>query len=495
MLKLLLADDEFLVRTAFANTIDWQSNGFEFVGAAANGVEALEMIEQMHPDIVITDLTMPHMGGLELIERVKQKGLSCEFVVLSCHNEFEYVKTALRLGVFDYILKLSMDMNELMEILQRLKAKIISQNGTDTLVTIEELQSGLSEHLDYRVVLFVADLAENKNYNNRLEETVKQSVSHLENAIVFIRNNYVALLLWGGNTSHEEKHQTLLTDKTFFEQLLMNSQAKFGASLRLYIGQCVKGNKALYHSFDTALEAGEQRFFNRKEKLFVYETVQYVDAATARFPMAFPHVKELLEAGIFDGLRGNVLDSIKDFSVSRRFSPDMLRMYFHELLTRIKVSIPRWEEIAEHNLYSQVYEQVRCLEYLEDIQSAVIFFIDTVLEKFYATDQNEIVRAAKKYVHSNLEGNLRVIEVSRYLSVTPDYFSHLFSKETGIRFIDYVNQARIESACRKLRNTNLKIYEVAEQSGFENTNYFVKVFKKNMGKTPIEYRESAVNKL
>lgn len=112
MLKVLLVDDEFLVRLAFSNTIHWEEHDLELIGTASDGEQAYEMILDKKPDIVITDLTMPRMGGLELIKKVQSARIPCEFVVLSCHNEFEYAKEAIKLGVFDYILKLSMNMEE-----------------------------------------------------------------------------------------------------------------------------------------------------------------------------------------------------------------------------------------------------------------------------------------------------------------------------------------------------------------------------------------------
>ena len=166
-------------------------------------------------------------------------------------------------------------------------------------------------------------------------------------------------------------------------------------------------------------------------------------------------------------------------------------MYLHELLTRIKLKANEEKlEIVQSKGYSELYQKVNRLEYLEDILSDLMYFIDSILEKLNMIQEHEIVRKTKQYVHAHLSSDLKVLEVSRQLGVNPDYLSHLFRTETGIRYIDYVNHARIEKACEHIQVSNDKIYEIAEQTGFENTNYFIRVFKKYTGYTPLDYRKN-----
>ena len=172
-------------------------------------------------------------------------------------------------------------------------------------------------------------------------------------------------------------------------------------------------------------------------------------------------------------------------------------MYLHELLVRIKMELEKHgKDAVLEEEYSDLYKQINELEYLEDIRQDFVDFLgDRVMERMEVSEENEIVPyAAKKYVREHLAEDLRVAWVSHNLGVSADYMSHLFKVETGIRFIDYVNHVRTEYACDRLRGTEDKIYEIGEESGFENTNYFIKVFKKYTGMTPADFQKAGEQK-
>lgn len=486
MLKVLLADDEFLVRLAFSNTIAWKENGFELIGTASNGLEAYEMIRKEQPEIVITDLTMPQMDGLELIERVKAEGFSCEFVVLSCHNEFEYVKQALKLGVFDYILKLSMDMKELMDILKRLKERISvrkpAENGGMEIFSQQEL-----ENARFRVAVVKAGSAEEEEQekvNNQIVSFLQQMTTAMDNKSVFIYHNVPVLLMW-------ERFSDL-------EQLLGEVQEEIagylGFTVEIGVGSPVMGNINIRQSFEEAMLAYGHRFYKGEGSLSFYEKIHYKEERELSFSVVFPDISDFLRMGIRRELKEEVPRMLDLLREREDIEPHQLRMYLHELLTRIKLQTNEEKPgVIYGKMYSDVYKQINQLEYLEGIKLDFIYFLDVVLEQLNLADENEIVTNAKKYVHANLQADLKVMQVSRQLGVNADYLSHLFRTETGIRFIDYVNHVRISFACERLRASNDKIYEIAERSGFENTNYFIKVFKKNTGMTPLGYKKSQEN--
>lgn len=486
MLKVLLADDEFLVRLAFSNTIKWNENGFELIGTAANGIEAYEAIQKERPDIVITDLTMPQMGGLELIEKVQAAEISCEFVVLSCHNEFEYVKQALRLGVFDYILKLSMDMNELMDILERLKTKILSGRAAAPLPAPVMDLFGQQEpgNAVYQVIVAGSGAVggdEKERVNGQIVSFLKQMTESIADKSVFLYHDVPVLLLW-------QEYEGL-------ERLLKEIQEAItdymGVTVDIGVGSHVNGNILIRQSFEEAMMAYGHRFYVGEKAVIFRADIRYREAGELSFSDVFPEIQEALRLGVRKELTEEISCLLDEIKKNADIEPVQVRMYLHELLARIKMQADELKPgIITGVRYADIYKQINQLEYLEDIKTDFLYFLNEVLEKLDLTEENEIVRKARGYIQANLQGDLRVLEVSRRLGVNADYFSHLFRTETGIRYIDYVNHVRIAFACERLRNSGDRIYEIAEQSGFENTNYFIKVFKKNTGMTPLDYKKS-----
>lgn len=484
MLKVLLVDDEFLVRLAFSNMISWKENGFELIATASNGSEAFEIIQREMPDIVITDLTMPQMSGLELIKKVKSTGIPCEFVVLSCHNEFEYVKEALKLGVFDYILKLSMNMEELMDVLNRLREKVRSQNpgkvNEATFFEQQELEDAL-----FRVIIVDTDSCDDEEEKNRgrireqIVSILGQMTESVKNKSVFLYHNVPILLLW----------ETCKNLDSILSEIQEEIKKYLGISVSIGVGSLVCGNQSIRRSFEEAEEAYGHRFYRGEEAITYYEKLHYLQGKG--FMEIFPGIHEMLIAGVGKEIRGSISETLIRLRKEEEIEPERMRMNIHELLTRLKLRVDAQKPGAiDEKVYMDLYKRINQMPYLDDIIQEFTYFMDGVLEKLELKAENDIVRAVKRYVHEHLSEDLRVIEVSRKLGINADYMSHVFRQETGIRYIDYVNHVRIEKARDLLKGSRNKIYEIGELSGFENTNYFIKVFKRFTGMTPSDWRKS-----
>lgn len=481
MLKVLLVDDEFLVRLAFSNTIPWAEHDLELIGTASDGEQAYEMILEEKPDIVITDLTMPQMGGLELIKKVQNAYIPCEFVVLSCHNEFEYTKEAIKLGVFDYILKLSMNMEELLDILDRLRNKILLERSKEYPIPEVLVQQEMDRVWFRAVIIDCGDSAEeSEKIHNQILSFIEQMTMQIKNKSFFLYRQIPVLLLWD--------------EKVDIKQLTKNIQEEIrkylGIWVQIGIGKVVQGNHEIKKSFDDARKAYDFRFYQGETSICDSADVHYLESGV-NFNYAFPEIADVIRLGIRGELKTALAHAMEDCQSRADIEPEQLRMYLQELLTRIKLKVNEENmEIIQSKGYAELYQKVNRLEYLEDILSDLMYFIESILEQLNMSQEHEIVRKTKQYVHAHLSSDLKVLEVSRQLGVNPDYLSHLFRIETGIRYIDYVNHARIEKACERIRVSNDKVYEIAEQTGFENTNYFIRVFKKHTGYTPLDYRKN-----
>lgn len=485
MLKVLLVDDEFLVRLAFANTIHWEEHELELIGTASDGEEAYEMILKEKPDIVITDLTMPRMGGLELVKKVQSVHIPCEFVVLSCHNEFEYAKEAIKLGVFDYILKLSMNMEELLDILDRLRNKILSERpGIHPIPELMEQQEISNAEFQVVVVDYGSAMDEDaEKIHNQILSFLEQITGEIKNKSVFLYKQIPVLLIWNED----------MDIKPLLREVQEEIRKYLGIWVQIGIGSCVQGNIHIRESFNEARKAYEFRFYQGETSLCDSADIRYLESEI-NFNYVFPEIADAVHLGICGELKSIILKALEECQKRADIEPVQLRMYLHELLTRVKLKANEQKPgVIQGKEYSELYQKVNRLEYLEDIRNDLMYFIDQILERLDLEQEHEIVRKTKAYVHAHLNGELKVLEVSKQLGVNPDYLSHLFRTETGVRYIDYVNHARIEKACERLSVSNDKIYEIGEQTGFENTNYFIRVFKKHTGYTPLDYRKNLEN--
>lgn len=517
MLKVMIVDDELLARLALRTAINWEDHGFEVVAEAEDGLTGYEYVRQYRPDIVLTDISMPGMNGVELIKKTKEFCPEIELIILSCHNDFEYVKEGLRSGAADYILKLSMSMEELLKELLKLKEKILNRQTRQvgqgisqerekwpgimfSLITKEEgeyetalgegKEAGLLDESAYGV-LAILSVDSQEGRTPDYPQTAK--ITRLAEAVM-TRYKVGTYIPFEGNRGlilcQAPDLKTAFVKAQGMEQMLgelmgliydyHGVRGSGGISLP---GRC-SGLKVCYCQ---AYEALSQKFYTGPGMIHRYakgigEEVPVVDGL-------FRNLLKSMDSLNWDTvgeLAGKWMDGIAGYRY-----PGVLavKKNMHELLLKIgsHIMVKTEGETMEH-LVENAYHQIQKQSFLGEMRETLLdFFAQAEKSGIVCNDTRREIIQAKKYVSQYYTQTIKLAEVAEQVNMNVDYFSHLFKKETGNSFTDYLNRFRIEKAKVLLQSGQYKVYQVAFAVGFQDENYFIRRFKKQTGYTPMEY--------
>jgi two-component system response regulator YesN len=530
MIKVMIADDETLARVGLKTLIPWEKYGFALIGEAENGKIALDLALQLKPDIVITDIKMPLLNGVELIAALREHLEDTKFIVLSSYGDFDYVKEAMRIGAEDYILKLQMEPDQFIELLNKVKLKIEAERS----VHKEKIKDEWYKRRNLpalRIKLF-QDLLFNYYVN---EEEINDQFEYL--AIKLHSNNFVCLLLRVENRElydrYDDNDRYILTYgiTNVIEEILQNYPdayvistnsmefaiiCSFGAdseneaksiaekvsrhvenALKTYLNfKCrigISGVCSHFRNLKTAYrqasEALDQGFSELKHTIFHYQ--QHLNSShSVGFEEEFKSIEKAFHV-LDGGLIGRAFDQFIHKIDDGRFnkSEETLRGICWSLTFMVTV----WgKEFTEEDLDKTVplshLEQFRTLD---DFRNWIVELKAKAISLPLKIDEGKnTVARAKKYMLVNYDKDISLKSVSNYLNISPNYLSFLFKRGTNENFIDFLIHVRIEQAQYLLKHSSSKIYEIGMKVGYNDAYYFSKIFKKVTGQTPLEYRSS-----
>lgn len=403
MRKILIVDDEYIVRVGIRSFLDWEKYGYVIVGETADGQSALKKIEECKPDIVLTDLKMDGMDGFELIRICKKRWPSLLFVVLSSYDDGPNVKRAMKLGASDYIFKLTSKPEELLKILNELPY----ENTAGKMETIVRKNlSGIKEQLIQK--------ATQSYFPDR--GSLQHDFEQLGLTMDFSKPYRVLLVDFSNG---EENIETPTLTKYALENMAQELvEGQLGGEVFLYAG-----NKILVLFPDE----DNKNIVNEQAEVLFLQLTEY----TKRY------------LGI--ELRGILSERVEDMEC---------------LPTAVS----------------------NCLKGLrsQPTRSSKLHFAGMG----FRPEIEEVCRRVEK----NLAYNYTVKTAAEMCNMSESYFSHLFKKELGMSFVEYVNQRRIQKAADLLVHTSLRIGEIAQQVGLDNPNYFSTLFRKYKEQSPLKYR-------
>jgi len=518
MIKVLIVDDEALVRIGIKTLIPWQELGFELIGEAPNGKRALEMVHQMSPDIIFTDIKMPVMNGIELIKQLKKEQNHAKVIILSAFDDFAFVKEAMKLGAEDYVLKLELEPEQMIHMLKELQAKhsIQQQSSTrylqlhkeklfkdivlglvyshleirDSLATLnfslpeQELVCLILEVDDQRIYLKYEESAHLLDFSivNVLEEVI---TSYAHGYVVNMGSKqFVAIL---SLMNREEKNRSKL-----LEELTDNMKV----SLHKYLNTSVSIGVSCFHETYIEIKDSYKEAKKAIKHKFIYprgSNIHYNDVSE------LPAYAEDLSAEM-NGLEG-AFNRGEDIAISAKFDVliskiDTSSMVTLEQLSSLCHAIRflslqfmekyqlRGKETMDKTMNEPIEKLIRKQDFLEWIQLLKQRFM-----LLFTENKDGIhVYAAKLYINKYYSEDLSLEKVADKLQLSASYLSNLFKKESGQNFVDYITEVRIQKAKELLKSTDQKIYEIASAVGFANEYYFSKVFKKIVGESPLKFR-------
>lgn len=516
-IKMLIVDDETVIREGLRYTIDWAELGVEVVGEASEGREALRLVEQHSVDLVLSDIRMDGMDGLELAEQLRLHHSHVQVVMISGYEDFSYARQAIRLGVNDYLLK-PVDIEELTAVVGRIVQRIRQGDKEGAMQDIQLWLSGTARHgLAYgqeppaslRGVQFRILATQFAEFHQRFASVKGESYEQVQRS-------------WLESLRQHLERQSLRAFSVFdHENLLITLLV---ADEELELGEW---DELLDRAVTALSPDGEGRIYGGASRIYAHleETAECCAEAIRLLGLHVLGQGQVLTAGCYDKLMRerklpglDIADTVQQlvaalfkqdqqevralvagmfgfFRDSGYLLPEIWKIYeevFALLRQRLRQSgmtgldygHPGQPDPNIYNSYAGLEAVV-----MVDMQALQQLIDKTGMDKSYW-----VVEKAKKFIIDHYRTDLKASEVAAWLKITPSYFSYIFKQSTGRGFTEYMNEMRIEQAKDLLATTHDKVFEIADKVGYKEYKYFVSVFKLHTGMTPKEYRGLRVGK-
>lgn len=543
MVKVYLVEDEIIIRQSIKNSIDWEKEGYEFVGDASDGELALPVILKEKPDILITDIRMPFMDGLELSRMVKAELPDIKIVILSGYDDFEYAKQAIKIGVAEYLLKpvsSAVLLEHLSEIAEKvrderedlalkkvyyqemqeneelIKMKFLGELISGKLSLADAMEKGKRFHMNlsgpfYRIILFKF-IQEDRVKAGQSEDlarayaAVGNYVDGLKDAFRFQRG----VEGWAFLLTSVEEDMEAQTER--FIEGLKEVIAPFEALTWFGgIGSEAARLRELRYSFREADKAFAGRFVQEPNQIISVEQLNYEQLDNEFDANIFGEINQFDQI-ITRFLSSGSLEEVESFvgALFTEISEDhfrslMIRQYiimniYATVLTFCKKlrkdagaegeSYGQWEGIRENE---EILKQaVTTAESIDDIKDYIGTLLDHAIELRNTVSgrrYSDIIQTAKKRIEQDyMSEDISLNSVAAEVCMSPSYFSSVFSKEMGKTFIEYLTEVRMEKAKQYLACSSMKTSEISYEVGYKDPHYFSYIFKKTQGCTPKEYR-------
>ncbi|MFS0858058.1 response regulator [Paenibacillus taichungensis] len=527
MYRVLLVDDEEDVREGLVVEVDWEALDLRIVGLAENGREALEMAERVEPDIVVTDISMPFMDGLELAKRLRERNPLVKVVILTGYDEFDYARQAVSLSVDEYLLK-PFSAGHLTELLTRLRAQMAAEVAeredvqqlrdhyytslpllqADLMATLlhrqkspeyihgKAKQCGLDLHGErYGVSVLTLHMDGEQSADTELKQFAALNIAAevwTEHGAghAFMHQETIVLLYvdrWGGEDGEKRQQQAL-------ENVMRSINHYLRIPATVGSGSIVNTLAGVKHAYEDALLALDYRLVPGTDPLIYIADVERQTAGKLRFDeLKQQTLTRCLKAGTQAELEDALEIIFREITVEHGRSD--IQLYLIEVLTNVwkaaQASCEAMEDIfgAGFQLYADLFR----LPGLSEAQGKVREVCLLVQHRIASGRQHvykDIVEQALSFTKEHYaDPDLSIQKVCGHLHISSGYFCGIFKKEVQLTFLQYLMQIRMEAAKELLRSTEMKSFEIAGQVGFAEPNYFSFCFKKHIGVSPKEYRK------
>ncbi len=527
--RVLIADDEEEVLEGILQKIKWEKIGFTVVGSALNGVDALEKASRLRPDLVLTDIKMPFMSGLELCERLRRSVPSAKLVVFSGFDDFEFAQKAIKLHVTEYILK-PIDSAELTETLKRIKVQLDREISTRR--DIEKLRRAYQQSLPVMRKQFLVGLIEGhvsgealdaqakqlrmdsraagyavgllrpgpltdeKNVLKGREELIPISVQEMLEEILKNYCEFIDFLYFGCVTviAVFQKDGNIMPFLDGMSEVCKAAPRALGMKAMAGIGDVVPDLHGLRGSYSGAMNALEYSAVMGGDRAVYIKDMEPDSSARIEFSAEDEHAVfravKMADAAEIEKQVG---------AVFARFESVLLplsryRVFFLELLTSLLKLIHSYgldedDIFGKGFRFTDILTQFRSLDEIRGWCTGVCKKIGCRIQSKRSNGTRLLAESAKRYVRENYRNpELSVESLCLDLHVSPAYFSTVFKRETGESFVSFLTGVRLKKAVELLNTTEDKTYVIAKKVGYHEPNYFSYVFKKKYGVSPSRYR-------
>lgn len=535
-IKVFLVEDEMVIRRGIKNSIDWEKEGYIFCGEASDGELAYPMIIKEKPDILITDIRMPFMDGLELCKLVKKELPNIKILILSGYDEFDYAKEAIRLGVTEYLLKpissgkllealngvsesirrekedkdlVRKYMEEMRENTEHEKQKFFEQMIAGNLSMADALETGKKYEMNlsagmYNLLLFRFTLGEENRKSGELlgeaEYAIEKLTERLEYVFEFQRGveGWAFLLMADNEEQMSERVKELSKD---LEEIMKNYStiAYFGG-----IGQPVARLRELEESFREAERALAARFTMELNRIISVEDIrmaQNVDTLDDIEITSFVEIEKtrtMLEKFLNNGAEDEI-DEFVDVYINElpeeNLKSVLMRQYIIMDAYIVMMSFCEKIEGIEGEMQAQSEElknSMKTIQTLEEIKNYIRMLLKKIIgvrDTISGRRYSDIIEIAKDQIRKTyMSDEISLNTIAAEVGMSPSYFSSIFSKEMGKTFVEYLTEIRMDRAKELLMCSSMKTSEIGYEVGYKDPHYFSYIFKKTQNCTPKEFR-------
>lgn len=537
MYKLMVVDDEFNIRDGIANAISWEDHNIHVVGAASDGVEALKKVAVLKPDIVITDIYMDNMNGLEFAEKLKEDFPEIKVIILSGYDEFEHAKRAIELKVFSYALKPILP-NELLAIVKNatkeidedrmLKDKMNSleeELNSNRLALQEKLLSDIiegrltgSSEILRRVEFLDIDLGKPYycclafNVDGYFELLTLKSPREMNILILGIKkiicevlgryytthglsyNSGNVILIIGDLPKDDKKCWDDLSDN--IEKIRDSIRNVLNVTVTVGAGRIYGSVADLWKSYSESIRALEHRVVVGKDCIINIEDVTSISGNSGIYPVDVElQILGSLNEEDLDRLRENMEAFFKNLQ-EQNYLKDRLRVAVFQLFAVVARKLMDMG-VDIYRIYDRFlidpYAAVEKYDTIEEIKNWMINITFGAVQELKSDRKNSVksvIKKAQDYIIQNYsKPDISLKSIAEHVYLNPAYFSKLYKKETGESYVEFITKIRMDEAKRLLKESNARIADIGNAVGYPNAQYFCTLFKKNTGVPPAEYRE------
>jgi Response regulator containing CheY-like receiver domain and AraC-type DNA-binding domain len=513
--KLLIVDDEALIRQGIKHYMNWEQEGFQIVGEASNGKEALELIADLQPHIVLTDLVMPIMDGEELTRQIKLKYPDIEVIVLSSFGDFDYVRSTFQSGVRDYILKPKLDTDHILGVLKAVAEKIPSLQGDEQAISqgptvdsvLEKLLSGyelddkqveaeLADHFPHSAFCLLGVDLRGRTLTKEQVKAVRQTMLdeldkqalHADQLVYHVLKAEAPMIMLLLNLDY-----TMLSLLPYWGRTMASSIDQLKLDVAVVVSEPFSAIAGLEHTYKTSLlkMMDYAFYFPDKHLLLFHEFPESVQSAESfnlnsftdsfkreRFDTAFEYLQDHLEL-----FKTNYTTDVFEF---KSFLSNII-FNITVLLGNMSYSTQQLE--TRKYYYFKAIEESRNANAAADLLAQFIEDAKLCIAEKAEQSGNANMKRLLDYIHEHYAEPLNLTEMAKHFHFNPSYLSSYFSTHHNEGFVDYLHRVRLEKASELLRAGETTISEISGMVGYSDHSYFCKVFKKHTGLSPSRYRQ------
>lgn len=531
MYRVIVVDDESEIREGIINKIPWAELGFEVVGSAENGIEALELVETLQPDLVMSDIKIPFMDGLTLAEHIRDISLPTKVIIFSGFDDFDYAKRAIRLNVVEYIMK-PISAVELSRTLRKLKEDLDAERASKR--DLERMQSLFEASVPVMRDQFIQELLEGRSDEEKLK--ARAELLRLD----IFAGRPLAVMVYIGFSENIEASSPLVSfslqqsiDEMLGPKYALNSFVR-GDHILLFVALkdskdalnlirdlnslCRFAHVILLRDINAGVSkpAGDYRSMSKayQEAFTAYShslasgrqqalSISDIEPTKARpFPFSYDDWRVLSQAismkspGEVDAELDALFVRLGQLSWHKRQLEELCLEFLTHFLQLIRSYDLEVETVFDptQNYLSQA-EQCRTLFDLEKWCRRISKRISAAIGDIRQSSAERLAEQAKAYVALHFqESDLSVDAICQELHVSPAYFSTVFKKQTGQSFVSFLTDTRMQEAKRLLETSDDRTYMITGKVGYSDPNYFSYAFKKHFGISPTQYRKNLQSK-